>query len=1025
MGFEYSYHKSIEVLHLGCEKPRAYFVPYHSEAAALTDNRANSARFFSLCGDWDFRFYPTPSKIDNFTTPAFDRSGMDKMIVPRSWQTVLGKGYDTPNYTNVSYPYPLDPPHTPDDNPSALYVRDFTLTSDYLDGREIYINFEGVDSCFYLYINNNFVGYSQVSHNTSEFCITKYVREGNNNIKVLVFKWCDGSYLEDQDKFRFSGIFREVYLLSRDKVHIKDLYVRTNLNASYSQAVVSVNTLLCGESEVEYKLLGVSGTEESGGSLTVNTEGTFELLVASPKLWSDEVPNLYTLVLKCGDEFISIPVGIREIVIKNRVVYINGKKVKARGVNRHDSHPILGSATPMDHMLEDLYILKRHNFNMVRTSHYPNDPRFYTLCDRLGFYVCDEMDYESHGMQRIGQWDYFSESPEYTGVLLDRCERMFERDKNHPCVIMWSLGNENGAGDNQKIMSDYIRSRMPGSIVHCEDICRRLRDVKHEEGSKYYGVTDVDWVDIESRMYPSHEEMFSYIHNKKFAYPYFMCEYCHAMGNGPGDLAQYWEIIYANDNFFGGCVWEYTDHSVATGDNIYADPHYIYGGDFGDYPHDGNFCVDGVVYPDRRPSTGLREHKQVTRPFAISEVSADGSFRIRSRRCFTSLEDLCLFWSVERDGKVIRDGLIPTLKVPAERSRKYQLDFSGLDLYGDVTVNFSVRQLHATPWAEAGYEVASEQFELPAAARPKKTTIPSTSTLTTETTDDEFIISTASTEYRVSRYSGLITSLIDEGKQMLDSPIVPTIFRAPTDNDRRIKRDWHANKFDIAKTKCYSISLAEADDKSATIEASLSLGGVILQPILFMDVKYTFTNAGDVILTFDVTKRKDLRPTLPRFGVEFKMPEGNEKIEYFGRGPGESYVDERNSSRLGRFSSSVHDHFEHYIKPQENMAHVDTRWVAITNDVRHGLLCLCVDAPISFNCSHFTPKQISETAHDYELVPLKQTVVNLDYKHTGIGSHSCGPELLDQFKFSETEFTYRVRILPVHFNDVDPFAELS
>lgn len=1027
MSFEYNFHRSQKILHRGCEAPRAYFIPYHSESAALTDNRAASTRFQSLCGEWDFKFYPAPSDIDDFTSAGFSRRGLDRMIVPRSWQTVLGKGYDTPNYTNVNYPFPVDPPHVPDIDPSALYVRDFYLTEDYLDGKDVYINFEGVDSCFYLYVNDSFAGYSQVSHMTSEFKITDKLIVGENTVKVLVFKWCDGSYLEDQDKFRYSGIFREVYLLARDKAHIRDLYCRQSINTKRTQAVLRVEVELTDRSQVDYKLLDPNGLEESGGSITIDASGAFEMLISSPKLWSDEAPRLYTLVIKCGNEYIAQYIGFRTIEIKDRVVYINDQKVKVHGANRHDSHPILGSATPTDHMLEDLRILKRHNFNMIRTSHYPNDPRFYTLCDKLGFYVCDETDYEAHGMQRIGDWDHFSREEAWTESLLDRVQRMFERDKNHPSVIVWSLGNESGLGENQEKMSDYIKSRFPEAIVHCEDASRRLwysaQGAKNAaDCGKYAGCRELAWYDVESRMYPSFDEMKAYLSDKKYSKPYFLCEYCHAMGLGPGDLKQYWDLIYANDHFFGGCVWEFIDHSVATGDDICNNPHYVYGGDFGDFPNDGNFCVDGLVYPDRRPHTGIKEHKAVLKPFAISEVSADGTFRIKNLRYFTSLDDLSLYWSLERNGRIVRDGVITELKVAPQRTRKYKLELDGLELDGICTLNFSARLIRATPWAKAGFEVGFHQEKLETAASPA-IDHPMTASKTQLCEDDTAIaVSVGNTVYTISKTCGLITSIISNGKEMLASPITPTVFRAPTDNDRRIKSDWYNRGFDRTEVKCYGIVIDRDDDRTV-ITASLSLGARMFAPIARLKAVYTVLSTGELSVRTDVSVAEEL-PPLPRFGMQFEMPEGNEKLEYFGMGPGECYIDLRCSSRLGLFASRVKDNFEHYVRPQENMAHADTEWLSVTDESRHGLLILADGKPISFNCSHFTPHCLATTRHDFELIPKRETVVNIDYRQTGIGSNSCGPSLLPEFRFTEKEFTFKFRILPAIMGDIDPFSVL-
>lgn len=1028
MAFDYCYHKSVDVLHLGCEKPRAYFVPFENDDLFRPQFRADalrsaSRRFFQLSGEWNFTFCPTAASLPDFTADGYSSENADRIMVPRSWQSVLGRGYDTPNYTNVRYPFPVDPPHVPDENPCALYERTFRLSPEFVNGREIYVNFEGVDSCFYLFVNNIFIGYSQVSHNTSEFRITDAVGAGENKISVVVFKWSDGSYFEDQDKFRFSGIFREVYLLSRDPVHVRDIYVHPVLNANYSQGVVTAEVSLTGNAEVSYSFLSACGHEESAGSIVINGDGKFEILVAHPKLWSDEMPELYWLVVRVGGEVIRLAVGFREIKIVDRVIYINGKKVKARGVNRHDSHPILGSATPIDHMTEDLYILKRHNVNTIRTSHYPNDPRLLELCDKLGFYICDETDFECHGMQTVGDWDYLVREPEYTAALLDRVERLFERDKNHACVVIWSLGNESGMGENQHKMADYLHARMPGCIVHCEDVSRRMHqsdlkpDIEHD-------FKDCEWIDIESRMYPSIPAILDYINRESYLHPFFLCEYSHAMGNGPGDLKDYWDTIYANDRFFGGCVWEFTDHSVATGNKIYTDPHYIYGGDFGDFPNDGNFCVDGLVYPDRRPHQGLLEYKQVIRPFAITDADkkTGKSITILSRRFFRNLSDLSAYYSYEQDGKIIADGVIDALDIAPGESKTFELCGIPEGLAGDVTLNVSVRQRTNEKWAPAGYEVGFEQIVLdsvPSVVPARKTD----AIVTASETADAITVTCGETVTVVDKHCGLITSIRDNGKELLSSRVEPAIWRAPTDNDRRVKLDWYNAGYDRTAIKCYSTELTEKDG-TAVVTASLSMGAKFLRPVLWITAEYVFAPAAGVKVKFKVSVREG-QPPLPRFGIQFTMPEGTEHLEYFALGPNESYQDKRRASRLCRVKTTVSDNFEHYVRPQENMAHAETRWVDVSDISGHGLLCSGrgYDGYISFNCCHYTPAQLTKYGHDYDLTPMKETVVNLDYRHAGIGSNSCGPSLSPRYALSETAFDCSFKLLPCRFNDVDPFEE--
>ena len=1032
--FELNYHTSHEHLHVNCEKPRAYFIPYHSEKAALADRRAQSKLFVSLCGEWDFKFYSRPCEIEDFTAEDFSTCGFDKIDVPRSWQTVLGKGYDVPQYTNHMYPFHFDPPHVPADNPCGLYSRDIYLGKEFLSQKRIYVNFEGVDSCFYLYVNGRFAGYSQVSHCTSEIEITQFLSEGNNNFKVLVFKWCDGSYMEDQDKYRLSGIFREVYLLARDKEHIKDVYLRSSLSEGYKSASLKIETGASSAFAYSYRLLSPEGEEVASGSARAGETAT--VTVDAPMLWCDEIPNLYKLVMCTGSEYFCFDVGFKEVKIVNKIIYINGKKVKARGMNRHDSHPLLGAAVPEEHMLRDLYIMKRHNINTVRTSHYPNDPRFLGMCARLGFYVIDEADIETHGAQDVRYWDCITDSDDWTQSFLDRCERMFERDKNCPAVIMWSVGNEMGVGKNQAYAYEYFHKRMPECIVHCEDFSRRHaihflgkgrmsseKDIWHEQKC----------CDVDSNMYWSPEECVNvYLKSKKTDKPLFLCEYAHSMGVGPGDLKAYWDVIWANDRFFGGCVWEFCDHSIATGD-VYTSPKYTYGGDFGEFPHSGNFCVDGMVYPDRRPHTGLKEYKQVIKPFAITEADIETeSFRIKNRSFFKGLEEYSLYWSFEQNGKLVKQGFIPSPAVKPQTSRKMFIDLSGVDktLGGELTV--TLRTNTATEWAEAAFEVGFEQISFAPVSSEKQTVTESMGADAHVSVDDcgtTVRVFAGESVYTFDKQSGLVASIVDSGKEMLASPMRPTVWRAPTDNDRRIMTEWYNAGYDNASSDCRGFKVESIGDKTAVLSADIVMGRASYLPFLRMKVTYTVLAEGGMVVDThaqkcDITYEK-AAPTLPRFGFEFKMPEGNEKVSYYGRGSGESYEDMRHSSRLGVFETTATDNFEHYIKPQENSAHADTRWVSVSSELGHGLLVLSVDKPFSFNCCHYTSAQLTNTAHDYELEALKETVVNIDYRNAGIGSNSCGPVLDKRYKIEEKSIDFSFRVLPCTLQNVTPAEEFG
>ena len=1012
-----TYHRGPEVLHLGCVEPHAYLMPYQSPEAAGTDDRMQSDRFVSLCGEWSFRWFPSERELGDFLSSDFDAGEWDRLAVPMSWQFQLDRPYDKPQYTNVLYPIPVDPPHVPAENPCGLYMRTLTVDADALKQYDLRLHFEGVDSCFYLYINGQFAAYSQVSHMTSEIDVTTFLHAGENQIKVLVFKWCDGTYLEDQDKIRSSGIIREVYLLLRDKVHVEDLFVHTETEEPFADAVVKADVTLNGSAEVGYRFVSPAGDTLYEGSTHMDGTGTLAFGIAHPLLWSDEVPNLYELYLTVGGEVIRQAVGVRKFEVRGKVVYVNGKKVKAKGVNRHDSHPQLGASTPLEHMIADLELLKRHNVNFIRTSHYPNDPRFPGLCDRYGFYLCDEADLETHGMQTVGDWDELTDSEAWTDAYLDRARRMMERDKNHACILMWSVGNESGTGRNHRAMADYYHNRIPGCLVHAEDLSRRLAEPCRSSHVK----ADPDdlFIDLHSRMYPSYEHILDhYLKNKDCKIPLFLCEYSHAMGNGPGDLEGYWKLIYGYDQFFGGCVWEMTDHSVDIGTP--GHPKFIYGGDMGHRLNDGCFCVDGLVYPNRKPHSGLLELKQVLRPCRLENVDLEkGAFTVRSYRHFTDLSDLDLCWQVERNGTVVRQGRITELNVAPEKCRRYSLPEGTLaNLSGICYLTVSYRQNRATAWSAAGYEIGTEQFrlEVPAAAAVPHNSLLLAKQFALAEDAASFTVTNGNTVVRIDRLSGAVTSMQISGKEMLASPILPNLWRAPTDNDRYLRRTWEPMGWGTgwrdARMDCRSCAVTERSDRSITVRTDFTFGSDAGRPTLRGAMVYRFVPGCGMELSMEVdVSFKEDAWTLPRLGVQFAMPAGNEKLKYFGCGPMETYRDKRQAGLVGVYSCDVSDHFEHYIRPQENMAHVETHWVRVTDAAGHGLTVVPAGGTpsVSFNCSHFSPIQLSETAHDYELIPQDLTYVNIDYMQAGIGSGSCGPRLREEYRIPAGHYAFGMK----------------
>ncbi len=691
------------------------------------------------------------------------------------------------------------------------------------------------------------------------------------------------------------------------------------------------------------------------------------------------------------------------------MVYINGKKVKLKGVNRHDSHPLLGAATPLWHMERDLMIMKRHNVNAIRTSHYPNDPRFLQLCDKYGFYVIDEADIECHGFAFTG-WNVLTDNPDWTEAYVDRAVRMMERDKNRTCVVMWSVGNESGFGINHMKMIEYFHSRKPGCFVHSEDATRMHRTSPDSEAARIQAMA----CDVDSRMYPSPTEIETdYLADNENKKPFFMCEYSHAMGNGPGCLKDYWDLIWKSDAFWGGCVWEFTDHSVDISEDPENKHMYTYGGDFGDFPHSGSFCVDGLVYPDRRPHMGLLEYKQVIKPFEITGFDAKtGDFTVKSRRFFKNLSDLDILWKITKDGETVKSGTIPAADVDPESEKVFSVGPVNYDAPGYYTVIVSLCQNVDTAWAEKGYEVGFTQFtwEIKAPAAAEKTAEKTAEKpIFAEEDFNAIFIKTDNGSVKIDKASGLITSIVADGREMLAEPVTPTIWRAPTDNDMYVKHSWLVSVYNHAKPHCYGVEVSEPCCGSVHVKAKMSMCAAPRWPIADMVTEYEVRGDGSIKLAFDVKVREG-RPVLPRFGVRIMLKDGYEKLKYYGRGPFESYVDKRHASYEGLFETTVTENFEHYVRPQENMAHADTVFMQVTDDFGRGIRAKATDKRFSFNCSHFTAEQLTTTDHDYELVPMKETVVYIDARQTGIGSNSCGPELFEKYRFSDREFKFEFEL---------------
>ncbi|MBP7176862.1 MAG: DUF4981 domain-containing protein [Thermoclostridium sp.] len=1001
MFFVEKYWENPETLHVHCEKPRAYFIPYESQATAEKGLRGDSKFFKSLIGAWKFRYYESVTLAeDDFLAAGFDANGWNDIPVPSNWQL---HGYDIPHYTNVSYPYPCDPPYVPNMNPAGVYIRDFYL--DRKHDKEYFLRFEGVDSCFYLWVNGEFSGYSQVSHMTSEFKVTSALKQGHNRIAVMVLKWCDGSYLEDQDMWRLSGIFRDVYLLERDRIHVSDIHIKTELDSACGQGnlVCEVQVSNGDSLEVRSDLKDPSGKVIGSISKKINGVDTFTFEICKPSLWSAETPDLYSVCLNAGNEVIVVKAGMRSIEIRDSVIHVNGRAVKFKGVNRHDSHPDLGHTIPPWHMKQDLTLMKQHNINAIRTSHYPNDPRFLEYCDEMGFYVIDEADLECHGLVMVGEVNRLASDPVYKNAFLDRMQRMVERDKNHPCVVMWSLGNESGFGQNHICMAEWAKSRDNSRLIHYEGAFSQTTPK----------IADDTCLDVYSNMYTEPSDLEQMIlSNQDEIRPVLLCEFSHAMGNGPGDLKAYWDLFYRYPKLAGGFVWEWTDHSIRIR-TPEGREHFAYGGDFGDQPNDGNFCIDGLVYPDRRPHTGLMELKQVIAPVRVNALDvAAGRFKVTNLYDFIDLSHLVLNWKIEKDGIYTDGGTLDPLPVAPHESVEVTLPYEmSSELNGRVflLVWFTTRK--DSPWADRGHRVCQFQFELPVICLKQSVYVSEMNALVLNESNHSLTVAGADFKYVLDKSTGMFSELNYNGVQLICKQPRLNLWRAPTDNDRYIRKSWEDEGYERIVPHIYSVSINRPHDRKVTVCCSYSLGGTIKKPVIRGELKWTIWGSGDILLDIQAELREGL-PFLPRFGLQLMMPEGNERVQYFGFGPHESYADKHQSTLKSRFLAMVGHMHEDYIMPQENGSHYGTEWAVVTGLTGIGLLFAGMD-DFSFNVSHYTPEDLTEATHDIELKPRKETIVNLDYKMSGIGSNSCGPALAKQYRLDETKIRFALRMKPV------------
>ncbi|RKD88884.1 glycoside hydrolase family 2 TIM barrel-domain containing protein [Halopiger aswanensis] len=1021
--------------------PRVDVLPYPDRETALADDRTASRWFTSLNGRWQFDLAPAPSAAPaGFAEPAFDAADWDRIEVPMNWQVA---GYGNPHYTNVVYPFPVDPPNVPTDNPTASYRRTFYVDDDWTD-RQVRLHFEGVDSAFHLWVNGKRVGYSEGARLPSEFDVSEYVHAGENTIAVRVYKWSNGSYLEDQDMWWLSGIFRDTYAYAVPEPHVENIDARTEFDDEYVDGVFRADISLANGGDANETVVLEAELRDANGESVVEFESitavdagenetvTLEADVEDPDLWTAETPHCYDLLLTVRDEqgtvteVVAETVGFREVDIEDGIFRVNGEPVTIRGVNRHDFHPDRGRAVPLDAMREDIEMMKRHNINAVRTAHYPNDSRFYDLCDEYGLYVIDETDIECHGLEFASETPHLSDAPEWEAAYVDRMVRMVERDKNHPSVIVWSLGNESDFGSNHVAMADETRERDPTRPIHYEP------DEAQEVS------------DIVGPMYPPWDQLEEWAAADEYEHPVILCEYAHAMGNGPGNLQEYWDLFDEHERLQGGFIWDWLDQGLRrTTDD--GEEWFAYGGDFGDEPNDANFNINGLVFPDREPSPGLLEYKKVIEPVALSAADLEhGEVTVENKYDFRSLGHLRADWRVEADGLVVESGAfeLPDVAPGESDTVEVPVDTDAYDDEAEYLLTIDVSLAGDTRWASAGHTVATGQFDLPVGGGP---TEPSTEAapLSCETTDDGIVVSNAHFELVFDETAGAIDSMRYRGRDLVtDGPTVG-LWRAPTDNDRGLplsrtllSRMTAAASGDgrIDEGDIYTIGFAqlwrehgldELQFRADTVEyevknddrVEITVEGRLAPPIFDhgfgVEQEYAIADTGAVEIETRLVPEGDLSvlPSLPRVGLDLTVPSAFDRVTWYGRGPGESYVDSKRASLVGRYERDVDELHTPYVRPQANGNRTDVRWATVTDQQGVGLY-VRGESPLNVTAHRYTRVDLEAADHVHEVPRRDEISVSLDHAHCGLGTGSCGPETLETYRVDPTTHEFTVELRP-------------
>jgi len=1031
------------------EPGRATALPYPDRESAIRATREATPFYVSLNGQWKFCWSPDPgSRPVEFFKTGYDVSDWDEIPVPGNWQVF---GYGTPLYSNIPYPFAKDPPRVMGEppkeftnfkarNPVGSYRRTFEIPDPW-KGRQVFLQFDGVDSAFYLWINGREVGYSQGSRTAARFNVTKYLKDGPNVLAAEVYRYCDGSYLEDQDFWRLSGIFRDAYLWSTGDLTIGDFFVHTDLDDNGRDAALSVDVQVDSFASkarvftVAAELIGPDGktvVEEVSRSVDVTPggEAVVELSksVSNPAKWSAEQPNLYRLLLTLKDEdgevveVTTCNVGFREVQIRNGFLLVNGKRIYLKGANRHEHDPVLGHVVTVDSMIRDIKLMKQFNINAVRTSHYPDDPKWYDLCDRHGLYVIDEANIESHGMG-YGKAS-LAKDPAWKKAHVDRARRMVERDKNHPSVIIWSMGNEAGNGVNFHAAYDWIKKRDPSRPVHYE-----------QAGSDRN-------TDVRCPMYARIKQIVDYATGKPDQ-PLILSEYAHAMGNSVGNLQDYWTAIETHDHLQGGFIWDWVDQGLSkevpkadvtdrelrrAGNEPVSlgqrKTYFAYGGDFRDRPNDGNFCINGLVRPDRRPNPHLWEVKKVYQHIRVhAEDLAVGKVRVENKYYFTNLDEFEATWVLRKDGKEVQSGTLGRIDVAPQTSEVFAVPLKQARDAGEHLLTVSFVLPDDRPWASKGHRVAWDQFEVPFRQALPDRSGDSGKPARLKTTDASFVVTGDGFSLSISRKSGAIESYRVDGVELLAAPLVPNFWKAP--NDNQLRNDY---------TKRLGAWRNAAARRTLVDMTAKHCGGAVHVVSKYRlpvsdagyEVKYNIAGDGSVGVTAVYAPGKGDVPLLPRFGMKMAVPKQLDRVRWYGRGPQETYWDRKTGGEIAVYESTVHEWVFPYIRPQDAGNRTDVRWMTLTGADGFGLKVVGA-IPLSVSTWPYTIADVETAMHCYELPRRESNTVFIDLKLHGVGGdNSWGARTHDEYTLPGTKpYRYSFTIKPVRAKNTTIRAEPS